>query len=196
MSRRLRIAEQLLERRINGLAVVAEAVRRRHNMSAVLRSAEGFGLNEAHMVCGHFRPSPGASKGSERWLDLHLHENVRDCAAVLKERGFKLYVCDLDEDAVAPWEVPVEQPIALLFGSELVGVSEAAREVADGFIKVPMLGVTQSLNVSAAAAVVLHEVARRRAQVPGAIGITGPPRDRLLARVEEEEHIRRHVYYA
>ena len=194
MGRRRRIAEELLPRRLNGVTVVGEAIHRRHNMSAILRSAEGFGVHEAHLVCNSFKPSIGAAKGSERWMELTLHKTTTDCVSVLRERGFKLYVCDLDDDAVAPWDVPVDQPIALLFGAELAGVSDEARELADGFVKIPMVGVTQSLNVSAAAAVVLNHVCERRRAIPGAIGITGEARARFLERIDSDE--RRHIYWA
>jgi len=190
VSRRLRIARGLLERRINGVAVVAEAVRRRHNMSAILRSAEAFGVHEAHMVCNHFQPSTGAAKGSDRWLELTLHQTTTDCVEALRKRGFKLYVCDLDDNAMAPWELPVDEPLALLFGAELAGVSAEARALADGFVKIPMTGVTQSLNVSAAAAVVLSHVCDRRHKVPGAVGISGEQAERFLERIAAEEHPR------
>ena len=194
MGRRRKIAEKLLERRLNGVTVVAEAVNRRHNMSAVLRSAEGFGLHTAHMVCNSFRPSVGAAKGSERWLELELHKTTTECITVLRERGFKIYVCDLDDNALCPQDVPVDQPIALLFGSESSGVSPEARALADGFVKIPMVGVTQSLNVAAAAAVVLNHVCDRASKVPANVGITGEARERFLARIDDDT--KRHVYWA
>jgi tRNA (guanosine-2'-O-)-methyltransferase len=159
-----------------------------------MRSAEGFGLHTAHLVCNSFRPSPGAAKGSERWLELELHKTTPECISVLRERGFKVYVCDLDDDALSPWEVPVDQPLALLFGSESSGVSEEARALADGFVKIPMVGVTQSLNVSAAAAVVLNHVCERALQVPANVGITGEARERFLDRIDDET--KTHVYWA
>lgn len=189
--RRTKLALDLLDRRLNGVAVVAEAVHRRHNLSAILRSAEAFGMHEAHLVTHRFVPSKGAAKGAERWLELALHDDTPSLVAHLKARGVRLYVADLAEGAYAPWELPVDQPLAVLFGTELSGVSEEARAAADGVVTIPMMGVTQSLNVSAAAAVTLSHVCARRRLVPGAIGITGPEREVFLRRFLERERSRR-----
>lgn len=178
--RRLRLCLDLLDRRLNGLVVAAEAIHKRHNVSAILRSAEGFGLHEAHLITGAFRPSPGAARGAERWLDLHIHPTATDCLTTLKAQGYQVYVADFTPDAVPPEEVPVERPTAVLFGSELVGVSDEARAMADGTVMIPMAGVTQSLNVSAAAAVCLYTLTKRRRQVPGAVGLTEASRARFL----------------
>ena len=77
------------------------------------------------------------------------------------------------------------------FLQTLMGVSEEARGLADGVIMIPMRGLTQSLNVSAAASVILHRLSTRRSSVPGAIGIGGEARERFLRRTLEREHDRR-----
>lgn len=188
---RVAMCLDLLERRLTGLSVAAEAVYRRHNVSAVLRSAEAFGLHDAHLVTGSFRPSPGAAKGAERWLRLHLHPDIDSFAAYLREQGVALWVADFEDGALPPWEVPVDQPLTLLFGNELSGVSAAARRHASGVVRVPMRGVTQSLNVAAAAAIVLQHLSARRAAVPGAIGVGGEERTAFLRRFLERERKRR-----
>jgi tRNA (guanosine-2'-O-)-methyltransferase len=71
-------------------------------------------------------------------------------------------VADFAEDAWTPDSVPLDQPLAVLFGSELTGVSDTARSVADGTLLVPMRGLTASLNVSVAAACILQRVTERR----------------------------------
>lgn len=188
---RVAMCLDLLERRITGLSVAAEAVYRRHNVSAVLRSAEGFGLHDAHLITGSFQPSPGAAKGAERWLRLHMHANIDAFAAHLREQGAALWVADIDSAALPPWEVPVDQPLTVLFGNELSGVSAAARGYAKGVVSIPMRGVTQSLNVAAAAAIVLQHIADRRAKEPGAIGIFGEERTAFVRRFLERERKRR-----
>lgn len=189
--RRTQMALDLLDQRLNGVTVIAEAVHRRHNVSAILRSAEAFGMHEAHLVTNRFVPSKGAAKGAERWLELGLHADTMGCLEALKARGFQLFVADLADDARPPWELPVDRPLAVLFGTELSGVSDEARAAADGVVTIPMYGVTQSLNVSAAAAVTLSHVCERRRQVPGAVGISGAPRERFLRRFLERERARR-----
>ena len=94
---RLERCLDLLDTRLDSVVFVAEAVHRRHNVSAMLRSAEAFGVHEAHLVTPVFHPSKGAAKGSERWMDIQLHEDTASCIHGLKERGFRVFVADLDE---------------------------------------------------------------------------------------------------
>jgi tRNA (guanosine-2'-O-)-methyltransferase len=159
--RRERVRRVLAER-LASVVVIIESVRRRHNTSAILRTAEAFGLHEVHLVTGSFRPARGASRGAERWLELHRHPEVGPCIAGLQARGFRVLVADLADDSFTPETVPVDQPIAILFGSETAGVSDEARALADGVITVPMDGLTESLNVSTAAACLISRVAQRR----------------------------------
>ncbi len=164
--RKQRVAEAL-ERRLGSVVVVCEAVNRRHNVSAILRSAECFGVHEVHLVTNRFKPSHGASRGSERWLELHHHPDTRSCLEGLRARGFSLYVADLAADAHSPDSLPVDGPVAIVFGSELSGVSDDARALTDGAVCVPMRGLTESLNVSVAAACTLQRVTERRRQAVG-----------------------------
>jgi len=165
-----RVARMLdvLDRRTGSVVLVVEAVRKRHNVSAILRTADAFGLHEVHLVTGGFRPSSGAARGSERWLHLVRHPTPAACAADLRARGFRLFVADLGDASWTPETVPVDRPLALLFGSELTGVSPEARALADGAVHVPMHGFVESLNVSVAAALVTRSVAERRRAVAGA----------------------------
>jgi tRNA (guanosine-2'-O-)-methyltransferase len=151
-----------LARRLGSVVAVAEAVHRRHNVSAIIRSAEGFGLHEVHLVTGDFRPSRGAARGAERWVELVRHGSTAAAAAALADRGFRLVVADLDAGAWTPDTVPVDRPLAVLFGSEMAGVSDEARALAEGAVCVPMVGMTGSLNVAAAAACILYRVSERR----------------------------------
>lgn len=189
--RRVKLCLDLLERRLNGVTVIGEAIHRRHNISAIMRSAEAFGVHEAHLVAEHWRPSVGAAKGAERWLDIAFHESVDVCFSRLRERGFRVYVADLDDNALAPEEIPIESPIAVLFGTELSGVSPRAKELADGVLTVPMRGVTQSLNVSVAAALTMYTLCERRRQVPGAVGLPEATRHAFLKRFLEREKARK-----
>ncbi|NOY25197.1 MAG: RNA methyltransferase [Oligoflexia bacterium] len=183
-----------LRRRLASVTVVLEAVHRRHNVSAMLRSAEGFGVHDVHMVTGPFRPSKGAARGAERWLVLHRHDDTGTCLQGLSEQGFRIVVADLDENAWTPDTVPVDRPLAVLFGAEHAGVSDVARRLAEGAVTVPMRGLTESLNVSVAAACVLQRITERRRLLVGAGDL---PEDRQQAffdawfRAEEEAKLGR-----
>jgi tRNA (guanosine-2'-O-)-methyltransferase len=190
---RLKRCLDLLDSRLNGIIVAAEAVHRRHNVSAILRSAEAFGIHEAHLIAHKFKASKGAARGSERWLDLRLFPDTTTWASEVKARGFKVYIADFSDDAVSPEQLPVESPIAVLFGGELAGVSDEAKAIADGVVTIPMRGVTQSLNVSVAAAVVTWTIAQRRREIQGAHGVEAHLRAPFVKRFLEREVARRKV---
>lgn len=190
---RLQRCLDLLDGRLNGIIIAAEAVHRRHNVSAILRSAEAFGVHEAHLIAHKFKASKGAARGSERWLDLRLFPDTKSWASEVKSRGFKIFVADLSDDAVSPEDLPVDSPIAVLFGGELAGVSEEAKEIADGVVTIPMRGVTQSLNVSVAAAVVTWSIAQRRREIDGSHGVEEHLRAPFVRRFLEREVARRKV---
>jgi len=177
----------MLTRRLGTVVVVLEAVHRRHNASAILRSCECFGVHEVHLVTHGFTPSKGAARGSERWLDIRYWESTEHAVSSLRERGFKVFVADLMDDAHSPDTVPVDGPIAVLMGAELTGVSDQARALADGAICVPMQGLTESLNVSVAAACILQRVTERRRVVTGGGDLGAERQATFLAEWEARE---------
>jgi tRNA (guanosine-2'-O-)-methyltransferase len=154
----------VLGNRIAGLRIVAEALHLRHNLSAILRSAESFGVHDVHLIQPKKAKASSAARGAERWLTIHIHESLEECVAQLHREGYQLWVADIEAEAHTPHSVPIDTPIAILMGTELTGVSKEARALASGCIYVPMLGFTQSLNVSVAAACILHTLSHRITQ--------------------------------
>ncbi|RTG99438.1 tRNA (guanosine(18)-2'-O)-methyltransferase TrmH [Thermus scotoductus] len=162
-ARRRRI-EEVLRRRQPDLTVLLENVHKPHNLSAILRSCDAVGVLEAHAV----NPTGGVptfnetSGGSHKWVYLQVHSDIQTAIGHLRERGFRIYATALREDAQDFREVDYTQPTAILLGAEKWGVSEETLALAHGAIKIPMLGMVQSLNVSVAAAVILFEAQRQR----------------------------------
>lgn len=150
-----------LDARLHHVSIAVEALYHRHNVSAVLRTADAMGLHRVHLVEGHFKAVRGASRGAERWLELHHHADPTAAVEAIRSAGYRIWCADLADDGVPPEEVPLDHPVCLWFGAELVGVSPIAREAADGVVTVPMRGFAQSLNVSVAAAVTMRPVAER-----------------------------------
>jgi tRNA (guanosine-2'-O-)-methyltransferase len=187
MDRSARV-EAALGKRLGSVVAIAESVRRRHNVSAVLRSCEAFGVHEVHLIAAGFTPALGAARGAERWVRRRRFDTVSDSIAELHGRGFRVYVADFLPDAYTPETVPVDAPIALLFGSELRGVSAEARAAADGAVMIPMMGLTQSLNVSVSAAILLRVVSDRRRALVGA-DLDAAERARFVAEWAESEHV-------
>ena len=159
----------VLEQRLAHVRCAVEAVYHRHNVSAILRTCDALGVHHVHLVGAPGRTlSKGAARGAERWLELHAHPDAEDAIRAIRAAGCRLYVADLADGSVPPEEVPLDRPVCLWFGAELVGVSAVARAAADGVVTVPMRGMAQSLNVSVAAALALRPVAERARAVPGA----------------------------
>ncbi len=158
----------MLAGRLGSVVVILEAVHRRHNASAILRSCECFGVHEVHLVTKGFKPSKGAARGSERWLEVRRWDSTDAAVEALRARDFKIYVADLMDEVHSPDTLPIAGNVAILMGAELTGVSDRARALADGAICVPMHGLTESLNVSVAAACILQRLTeRKRAAVGG-----------------------------
>lgn len=158
---RIERLRQALDARLGRVACAIQAVHHRHNVSAILRTADALGVHRVDLVEGHFVPNRGAARGAERWLDLRHHREPAAAIASLKTAGFRIYVADLDDDSVPPERVPVDRPVCLWMGAELAGIDPAARAAADGVVQIPMYGLAQSLNVSVAAAMILRAVADR-----------------------------------
>jgi tRNA (guanosine-2'-O-)-methyltransferase len=159
----------VLEQRLGHVRCAVEAVYHRHNVSAILRTCDALGIHRVHLVGAPGREvSRGAARGAERWLELRAHADPAEAIGAIRAAGCRLYVADLGEASVTPEEVPLDRPVCLWFGAELVGVSEAARAAADGVVTVPMRGMAQSLNVSVAAALSLRPVAERARALPEA----------------------------
>lgn len=138
-----------------------QAVHHRHNVSAILRTCDALGVHHVDLVEGHFVATKGAARGAERWLDIHHHTSVSDGLQAIRAAGYSIWVAGLTETSVPPSEVPIDRPICLWFGAELVGVDPEAAAAADGVVHIPMRGLAQSLNVSVAAAITLSTVVER-----------------------------------
>jgi len=170
LPRRQQRMAQVLSQRLGWVACAIEAVHHRHNVSAILRTCDALGVHGVHLVEGQrFRPSKGATRGAERWLDLRRHDDPVAAIGTLKSEGYAVYVADLADDAYTPADLPLDRPVALWFGAEHNGVSPEATAAADGVVMLPMHGFAQSLNVSVAAALVLQQVAARARVRPEAL---------------------------
>lgn len=150
--------------RQHDLTVFMERVHKPHNLAAVLRTCDAVGIQQAHAVPGnHGLPSLNhTSQGAQRWIDLHRHPDTETAMQTLKAAGFACYAAHFSDQAVDFRQVDYTRPTALVLGTEKFGVSDEAVAMCDGEVIIPMLGMTQSLNVSVAAAVILYEAQRQR----------------------------------
>lgn len=163
--RRARL-DGVLNRRQPDLTVLAENLHKPRNLSAVVRTCDAVGVSDIHVVPGetNVRKHWHTSQGAEKWVELQVHDTTRAACEHLRSEGFTILAAHLSDAAVDYREVDFTRPTALLIGTEAFGVSDEGLRWVDREIVIPMMGMSQSLNVSVATAVVLYEaVAQRRA---------------------------------
>jgi tRNA (guanosine-2'-O-)-methyltransferase len=163
--RRLQRMAAVLARRQQGLSVVLEDVHDPHNVSAVLRSCDATGVADVHLIYSQDEPpqlSRGVAAGTLRWLSVTFHDDLSDCYDALRAGGKRIYATTLAGPTLDLYDANLTEPCALVFGNESRGLSEQAIELADARVRIPMMGMAESLNISVACAVTLFEAMRQR----------------------------------
>lgn len=155
----------VLDRRQPDLTVVMENVHKPHNFSAVVRTCDAVGVLEAHAVTpdGTLAVADAVAQGTKRWMRVRTHASILEAFDLLQDSGHQILAAHLDDRAVDYRAVDYTQPTAVLLGQEKDGVTQEAAARADELILIPMMGMVASLNVSVAAALVLFEAQRQRA---------------------------------
>ncbi|NAY90646.1 TrmH family RNA methyltransferase [Muricauda sp. JGD-17] len=153
----------ILQNRMKYLTVAIEDVFQMHNTSAILRSCDAFGVQELHVVEDRFgkRLDKNIAVGAEQWVDVERYQNTHECISKLKERGYQIIATTPHDDAQLLADFFPKTPTALFFGTEKEGLSEEVMQKADGFLKIPMVGFSESLNVSVSAAIMLQEITQK-----------------------------------
>lgn len=160
--RRLRFQE-VLANRTKYITVAIEDVYQLHNTSAVIRSCEVFGVQEAHVIEGRFgkRLDKNIAMGAQQWVDVYRYENTLDCIENLRKQGYSIIATTPHNDSSLLNDFKLKEKTALFFGTEREGLSKEALGHADGLLKIPMLGFTESLNISVSAAIILQGLTAR-----------------------------------
>jgi tRNA (guanosine-2'-O-)-methyltransferase len=166
---RLARINEVLDERTRYLSVALEDVFQGHNAAAVLRSCECFGVQDIHCIelRNRFSPSDEVAMGSEKWLSLYRYSSTQEALRKLKKDGYQIVATTLDPPSVPLAEIPLDKPTVLLFGTELKGLSPIAHEYADLRAHLPMVGFTQSFNISVSVALSLQILSGRlRSECP------------------------------
>ncbi len=158
---------EIIENRTRHITVVLEDIFQPHNASAVLRSCDCFGIQDVHIIenKNEYNVNPQIALGSSKWLHLAKYNqkenNTLDCINQLKKDGYKIIAtCPSENDCMLE-NLNVDNKFALLFGTELNGLSDLALENADEFVKIPMYGFTESFNISVSAALCLFHLSEK-----------------------------------
>ncbi|MCK9612831.1 MAG: RNA methyltransferase [Bacteroidales bacterium] len=158
---------EIIRERTRHVCVVLEDIYQPHNASAVLRSCDCFGIQDVHIIenKNKYEVNPDVALGSSKWLTLIKYNqaanNTKDCIAKLKESGYNIAATSPHKNDYLIEELPLNNKIALFFGTEKDGLSEDVLDNADLFVKIPIFGFTESFNISVSVALCLYSITSR-----------------------------------
>lgn len=166
---RLNIYDHVLDLRTRYFTVLLENIDHSHNISAVLRSCECFGIQDVYIVNDNkpLNLHKNVAMGAFKWLTLNKYNKVNTKNTIkaiveLKEKGYRIVATTPDTDSVALEDFDIAAaPAAFVFGTERTGISQIVKDSADVFLNIPTQGFTQSLNISVSAAIILQNVTQR-----------------------------------
>ena len=158
--RRQNLFNEVISKRTRHFTVVTEDVYQLHNTSAVMRSCDVFGIQDLHVI----EEKQGKNidreiaMGAQKWVNIHRHNATEKCMNDLKVKGYQIIATSPHNDSTLIQDFDVTKKSAFFFGTEKDGLSETVLTKANGFLKIPMYGFTESLNISVSAAIILQSV--------------------------------------
>lgn len=157
---------KVLGNRTKHFTVVVEDVFQMHNASAVMRSCEVFGIQELNVIEQRYGKSidKEIAMGAQKWVDINKFDNVTSCVETLKSKGYQIIATTPHKNDCLLEDFDISKPSALFFGTEKEGLSDEVMQKADGFLKIPMVGFTESLNISVSAAIIIQNLTNRLRQ--------------------------------
>ncbi|MGZ3771417.1 MAG: TrmH family RNA methyltransferase [Bdellovibrio sp.] len=156
--------ERVVSLRNFDTAVVLEGIYDRGNISAVMRSAEGLGFGNFHVIETQekFKEANRVTQGADKWVEVQKWKKTADCVKALKDQGYKICVTHLDEKSKPLHDIDFSGKTALVLGNEKDGVTPEMIAAADERIIIPMSGFVQSFNISVAGALSLYHISQDR----------------------------------
>ena len=164
---KVQLIDWVLSQRTRHITVVMEDFYQSHNTNAVMRTCDCFGIQDVYITqrLHDYSLNPNVVRGASKWLNLNMfereEESTEKCFNVLKSKKYKLVGTTPNKDYASIKELDIQEPIALIFGTERRGMSDYAKEHADELVHIPMYGFTESFNVSVSAALLLNELVSR-----------------------------------
>lgn len=162
------LMEEVLAKRTRYFTVVLEDIFKPHNASAVLRTADCFGIQDIHVIekAKSYKINPYVTRGASQWVNLHKYENhdgkgITACFETLRSKGYKICATTPSKGSIGISELMPDQPLALVFGNEHEGVSQEVISQSDELIHIPMYGFTESFNISVSASIFLFDLLRK-----------------------------------
>ena len=158
-NRRLRFQE-VLSQRTKYFTIATEDVHQLHNTSAVMRSCDIFGIQDLHVIEQRNlkRIDKEIAMGAQKWVDLYRYHSSKQCMKELRAKGYQIVATTPHDDNLLLEDFDISKKSCFFFGKEDIGLSDTIMEGADCFLKIPMVGFTESLNISVSAAIILQHV--------------------------------------
>lgn len=185
MPERIARLESRLSYRTRYMAMCLEDIYYPHNASAVIRSAEAFGIQSIHAVeslC-RFNPSRHIVRGTDQWIDLQKWDTTPDLVDHLRQNGYRIVVTSPHEGGATPETFDVEAgKFALFMGTEKTGISTWLMNQADAHICIPMVGFAESLNISVSAAIIASRLSERLRASSAPWELTPQEKEELMLR--------------
>jgi len=155
--------QRVLDQRTRHIAIALEDIYQPHNASACLRSCDCLGVQDVHIVenRNEYQPTNEVAMGAEKWLTLHRYRRIDSCLETLRSSGYRIVATTPNEQAHDLLSLPLDRPVALLFGTEEQGLTAPALDAADTTLRLPMYGFTRSYNISVTVAITLSRLVER-----------------------------------
>lgn len=161
---RVEVLRRTLGERTRYMTILTENTFHPQNASALVRHCEAFGLQDLHTVetlC-KFNPNVNIVRGTDKWVDITRHDSTTEAITSLKAAGYRIVATTPHRESCTPETFDVEKgKFCLVFGTEHAGVSDEIIEAADEYLRIPMCGMVESLNVSASAAILIYMLSQR-----------------------------------
>nr|WP_321237387.1 RNA methyltransferase [uncultured Psychroserpens sp.] len=151
---------RVLSQRTKHFTVATEDVYQLHNTSAVIRSCDVFGIQEVNIIEEQNTKNIDReiAMGAQKWVDLNRYHSVKDALKDLKYKGYQIVATTPHKNDNLLEDFDVTKKSCFFFGREMSGLSQDVIDEADCFLKIPMVGFTESLNISVSAAIILQHV--------------------------------------
>lgn len=159
--------EKTLSFRTRHFVVALEDITQEHNAGALMRTCDCFGIQDFYVIeeINKLKVTKSISKGAVKWIDRYTYykhsNNIKSCVQDLKQKDYQIVATTPNQASVMLPDFDIHQKSAFFFGTEQTGLSEEMLKEADAFLQIPMVGFSESLNVSVSAAIILSSLTQK-----------------------------------
>lgn len=153
----------VLKNRTRHFTIAIEDVFQLHNTSAVMRTCEVFGIQDLNVIEEKLGKTidKEIALGAQKWVDVTRHQSTQQCIDTLRGQGYSIIATSPHNDSCYLEDFDITKPAAIFFGTEKLGLTETVLNQADGFLKIAMVGFTESINISSSAAIIIQALTTR-----------------------------------